>query len=755
MHRLIPTTFALFILGTVHAQPADKPITTTKGPLGDLLRKWHSEGTAAGNVGDWYDNRDGDHSPLNLAPWPQMQAVVYTPDDIKARRHWAAQGIVRPTVTFGNSSTSAPPLTGGSNIRMYYTQPRGLELLYQHYRKNNLYIYPEHRDHDRRAEGGYGDLYPTNTPFLIASQGSSGSDQPFMRAIPYTLAAFRPDVKKKLIEEGLLMPTLQLVFRLANKHLTDPADYLTGKAHPTVFEGSWVNDLKMVQLAHDITVDTIPPLAQLQVTEEKRAENGRDFFELNGRSEVLADTPVVIARIVRGPEQVRRLVVSAEGSFDVNKRPLKYHWSVLRGDEKRIVIKPLNDVGSVVELKIPYHDRFMAGPVPIESTRVDIGCFVHNGAHWSAPGFITFHYLDNEARTYDEQGRLVEIGYGAGETTLTIGDWNKLFALLKQDDAGLPRELLLKNIPAAERAIIDKVGEEYQAASARHVAAQAASKTAQEMRQKLSARLKQADDDYRAALKSFDEMESDETLDGLLDNVAVHGQVDAERKTADKQVQDAQREVNDQAKSAEDVLTRNRDGLAKPVRPLVMDTLKAYQHDPDFLRTHRQAIEAITAKDAARQAKLDAVLKGLPAAGALSRFQRQQLERGHAELLAGVLYPGIVTQTFQANVADPRLTQPKPWRDIYRHDATGQIIGWTRHQAGETKEYHFDGSIVLDKDDQGRPTRCRTVRYEAVDPKRGFFDLTIKPVLDADIVNYEYNGPEDRRGKIAKREPAP
>ncbi len=39
---------------------------------------------------------------------------------------------------------------------------------------------------------GYGDLYPTNTPYLIISQGSSGSDQPFMRAIPFTLAASAP-----------------------------------------------------------------------------------------------------------------------------------------------------------------------------------------------------------------------------------------------------------------------------------------------------------------------------------------------------------------------------------------------------------------------------------------------------------------------------------------------------------------------------------------------------------------------------------
>src|SRR5436305_7448978 len=97
---------------------------------------------------------------------------------------------------------------------MYYTHQRGLPLLYEHYTHNNIYIYPEHRDHDPGHNGrgdGFGDTYPTNTPYLITSQGSSGSDQPFLHAIPFTLAAFRPAVKKRLVESGLLMPTLQMI----------------------------------------------------------------------------------------------------------------------------------------------------------------------------------------------------------------------------------------------------------------------------------------------------------------------------------------------------------------------------------------------------------------------------------------------------------------------------------------------------------------------------------------------------------------
>jgi hypothetical protein len=53
--------------------PAAKPITTSKGPLGDLLRKWSAEGAAAGNDGDWYDNRDRGHSGLRHRSVPATE----------------------------------------------------------------------------------------------------------------------------------------------------------------------------------------------------------------------------------------------------------------------------------------------------------------------------------------------------------------------------------------------------------------------------------------------------------------------------------------------------------------------------------------------------------------------------------------------------------------------------------------------------------------------------------------------------------
>src|SRR5438105_13189029 len=137
---LIAPPLLLFLLRADDTATAlrEKPITTAPGKVGDLLRQWWREGTAAGNDGDFYDNRDAGHSDLDTRPFPQLQRIIYTPEHIQKRRHWGAQLFGRTGVVFGNSSTSAPPTGVGSNPRLYYVQAAGIAFLYQQYTTNNL-----------------------------------------------------------------------------------------------------------------------------------------------------------------------------------------------------------------------------------------------------------------------------------------------------------------------------------------------------------------------------------------------------------------------------------------------------------------------------------------------------------------------------------------------------------------------------------------------------------------------------------------
>jgi hypothetical protein len=388
-----------------------QPIIVAHGRVGDLLRQWFKEGTAAGNDRDFYDNHDDGHSNLRYEQFPQLTRIEF---DRAAKQRHLHRGLqtrfVYNGITFGNASMAN---VGGpywrSLPRLAYTDAPAMAMLYAQYVSNHLYVYPEHQDHDRGhngAGGGYGDVYSANTPYIIIAQGSSGSDAPFLDAIACTLAAFRPEVKQWLAKNRALMPTVQMIFRLSNKHVVEPSDYLTGKAHPTVFDGRNIDILHMIETAHRMRQDEVPPVVQLRVVRENTPVRGQDYFDV-APDEKLFDTPAAIARVSRSTRYMQRMIVSAEASFDLNHRPLTWHWRVLRGDAERIKITPLNDDGSVVELQVPYHSRRLVEGSDVFSNRVDIGAFVHNGQYYSAPGFITFFSLDNQIRGYNDK-RLIE-----------------------------------------------------------------------------------------------------------------------------------------------------------------------------------------------------------------------------------------------------------------------------------------------------------------------------------------------------------
>jgi hypothetical protein len=396
------------------------PAVEGHGKAGELVRQWQQEGTAAGLSGILYDNHDRDHSNLPVKQFPQLTAIEYG-DEAKAQSldHGAQWRLLFNLPTFGNSSTA---LTAGpfwrSQTRLAQVNGRALGLQYQQYVNNHLYFYPEHRDYDPGRNGagngdnnGYGDVYPANTPYVITSQGSSGSDQPFLHAVACTLAAFQPATQQRLIETKLLVPAVQMVFRRSNKQVTSDADYLTGKAHPPVFQGKQLDVERMVRLAHEIPADRVPPMIQLQVVDEDKPQVGIDYFEA-GPAEALFDTPAAIARVYRTTARERRMVVTAATSYDVNDRPLSYHWAVLQGRPEDVRIVPLKDDGSLVEIRVRWHERFPVGPESkMETNRVDIGAFVHNGAYYSAPGIVSVYCLDSEARKYNDAGQIEFVEY--------------------------------------------------------------------------------------------------------------------------------------------------------------------------------------------------------------------------------------------------------------------------------------------------------------------------------------------------------
>lgn len=377
-----------------------------------MLRRLAHRGVAAGLDGVLYDNRDRDHSALPPDLFPGLTHISYAPALREAGLDYGLAGeILFPAVTLGNSSTALTgPVTGRSQPRLAMTAPRAPARAFRGYAANHLYIYPEHRDHDAQ------DLFPANWPYTVTAQGSSGSDQAFLRALLMTLAAFRPDTRARLEDEGLIAPTLQMILRRTQKGSYSAEAYRTGVAHPTVFDAQNLSPGRMIGLAAAIAPEDIPPLVRLNVVAE-------DFSPKAGLADLperLFDTPSAIARVWRGPEYERHITLSAARTRDPNGRDLEFFWVLLRGDPDKVRITPAED-GQSAEIALNWHD-----PLPVRSallgtprlsSRVDIGVIAWNGAQFSAPAFLSVSFPTHQQRVYapgpDSRMRLASVDYDA------------------------------------------------------------------------------------------------------------------------------------------------------------------------------------------------------------------------------------------------------------------------------------------------------------------------------------------------------
>ena len=116
----------------------------------------------------------------------------------------------------------------------------------------------------------------------------------------------------------------------------------------------------------------------------------------------------------------------------------------------------------------------------MQTNRVDIGVFVHNGTYYSAPAFITFFFLDNELRTYGSDGRIVDIYYNAGDTTIgyaganaqdlvggryAICNWDALFDTILNTEEAFASGLLKKHFIPEAIEIIRKTAEAFKSCS--------------------------------------------------------------------------------------------------------------------------------------------------------------------------------------------------------------------------------------------------------------------------------------------------
>lgn len=379
-----------------------------------LLRHLKGEVDINGFAGILYDNRDRGHSTLDPDAFPRLAHLKYSEGLVARQFDFGLAGrIFLPAVVLGNSSAA---MTGGalrrSLPRLAMTNPFWRAVTPLLYANNHIYVYPEHRDYD--AE----DFYPINWPYMIVSQGSSGSDRAFLEAVAMTLAAFPADTFAALREARLAAPTIQMILRRNLASVASRENYLSGLAHPPVLDGRRIRTGRMVAHAAGMRPEDIPPLVRLRVTEDSFiAEAG-----LAGLDERLLDSHAAIGRLWRDYAWEKTLTVTAEDTKVPNDRDVTFAWRILQGDPARIRIEPQGPDGRIARITIAWHDPWSLstpqknGSVERRVSRVDIGVFANNGVHDSAPSVISIDFPEHQIRQYaDAAGtkRLISIDYDA------------------------------------------------------------------------------------------------------------------------------------------------------------------------------------------------------------------------------------------------------------------------------------------------------------------------------------------------------
>jgi hypothetical protein len=637
----------------------NRPCLEEKDETQELLNKWFADGTAAGNAGDFYDNRDRDHAAIQMSLYPQLQRVAYTAKQKAKNEDYALFLGVLPHVAFGNSSTSSQPERGGCNPRHAMVKQTSMSKLYEQYRGNNLYVYPAHHDYlpGHNGQGFYGDLLPINSLYTLLSKGSSGSDIPFLNAFIHTTAAFQPETKKILLKKGLLIPTLQAILRASNNQVVKPEDYFTGKANPAVFRGDQINELKMVKAAHAMTTKDILPLPIIKVIKEDRVRPGINAPK-DMPSEKLCDTPCVIGRVFRRWDRTMRMTVSTSGSYDWMHRPLKYRWTLLQGDPKLVTIEPSKD-GTTAKLAINWHDRFpVEDGSTIETNRVDIGVFASTGEGWSAPAIISVYCPDNELRTYDQQNRLIDIHYAAGDTNIgydtqallpaegvppyQIRNWKALVDCINGEGSGLANELLKRRYNPKDSSII------YQAC------------------QKM--------------IVMFDKLKAAREANPP-------GSLNMRWIT----------ERNDAITSSQPLL-KPLDIINISVKEVIERLLNEWINDPVFYTANYEKINAEAAKigttavDELRKARQRLIDLGIyqnitnkgweihsisprdkPITERLTKYERLELQRFHLIILNKVMLPGILVREYKTNYVDFRIAKSTAQWQIFEYKKNSNI----------------------------------------------------------------------------------
>ncbi len=351
----------------------------------DRINSWYREGTSAGLTQDTFRSYDRGHSGLQPIAFPQMR---FEEPVSEIGPPW--ERIFQPRVTMGVQSYG---LDGKSMIetrsrlilRKFYepnqSVPPFQEFYKLFYENNFLFVSPA--VHSYKPEN---DTFAFLSPYYLHSIGASGTDARLLRPLVLASAALPPDLKTRMLKEGLFVPSLMYLFKShiagdiqsPNAHV--PAYSLPEEAEEA-FDGPTPFLDNLLNSAYGL--DHIPPVCRLRVDDVLLEAKGSHSY---AQQVYYEDTTYAFTGAVRAG-QTLVLTIDLRFSWTDGNRPItQYVTSVLRGEGS---ITRLNEEGSVLKISIPCMLTNKRNDL-----RTDVLLLVHDGSYFSAPAYVSLRHLD-------------------------------------------------------------------------------------------------------------------------------------------------------------------------------------------------------------------------------------------------------------------------------------------------------------------------------------------------------------------------
>lgn len=221
--------------------------------------------TNAPYAGFLYHNRDGWHSAPDLAAYPGLSVIRF--DRVGASRglHRDFPNALYPYPVFGNASLAYR--CGESNLSlpraMMTVKAAHMAKMQRMYLSNQIWVFPAVEDFP--PTGTNGDLFCSLSPYWLATEGRSWSDQYYLSAALEIAAALPEETRKAAIDAGLLAPTVQTILRRSLKAVKSDDDYLSAAAHPAALPANGLDRARMLALAKALKPEAVAPVATLKV----------------------------------------------------------------------------------------------------------------------------------------------------------------------------------------------------------------------------------------------------------------------------------------------------------------------------------------------------------------------------------------------------------------------------------------------------------------------------------------------------------